>query len=1069
MPRFFTNTYSNYTPTKVGDTVQEQALLSKVQASNYLQANKEYSDTEDVLNNLDTAPGGEWGLNQFKDYYGSEYQKAEKEGNLEDMVGNAGKLIKKGYEDYNLARIIKDKDVYQNNMKALEEAKIPENYKEVTKMKIKDSNPGYYIDPDTGEKKFKPYTPVAIPTYAKVDEELSKILSGWEADNVYTRDENGKITVNQDLLDETGRVYLKKGEVVTRAEIADYTRSFLNNEEFIKQSLQDQADINVSEIALKSGKFDEEEFNYLISKNNPYAQGTQQYNDFQKLYTTAFNDRLKTAKEEAAITGLKFDEASAKFNIAKNLQENLLTNSYIDNAMDKFGYEREELSTYKIKDLEEESKSGSKVLESLNIATYVPILVGSSDTKDGATINMGNLYENKKNLQTSLQQAKSSLAALEADPNASQVTKDKQRALVEQIQSDIENTNIISEMNASSTVNTLLDNGFKFNRKFLYSDNKEVSNIENYEDLKTAAYEDYLDSTKIALSKNLSPRTEINEAYSQINYDYTIPEDNESLILSKQQFDEVFEDTLNKNLQNIETSSIPVIREYVKDIKYEYDKFKKQKPNAINMFQNYQLFDLAFANTTTKDRGPYTGYLQAMEGISKIVKEDLGAFKTFDGMPLSQLVDNETTQINGDVSVRLMNSPINGKLAAQVVIPVKQEGKPTELKTMISLDTDNSNSVAINDIVHNAFGDLSTILTTDYSKLNADKVNMLNAVNSIVNITDGTTAKFDALPLETSKEGDKFEFDIADANFEFITWREGKGNSRNKFLILEDNVEALTVTENGKDPRNSVVNRGKAYGKGVLGYHINDLNPETLLPKKGIQPKYFLIEGNENTDAVTIKGKDIVPEPWFVPYDAGSAAKVREKITLDVATRRGTFNKNALPLETMMPNPDTYIKNYTNSTTIKNKLDKQATLYTPEKGYTRLDEIVLPNEISTRSNLNFVALNSEGINRASKMFSDLRTKGLKPVVTGAGRDSNNVVEESAEHSKHKKFGGLDILKNEAGIYILQLFKTNPKALEEYGISNVLGGYDSHIHIEFKDNLLNPFTEVTQEQYKSLGI
>lgn len=1094
MPKYLTNSYSSYAPTKVGDTVREQALLSKVQASKYLEGKKEFSDVDGVLNNLSPAPGGDWALNNFKEYFKGKTEEADKEGNYEDMIGDAAKIVKTGYEDYGLDGVIKDISIYADNMKQVEEADIPENWKRTKKLEARVINPGYEIDEITGEKVPKRYTPVNIPSYVNVDKEVNSIVSGMQSSNMFDRNKDGSLIMNTDLLDNTGKVYIRKGETVSRERIAEYVTNHMNHEEVLRQGIKDQADMRVKEILYKTGSFTPEHFEGLVSLNNPFRRDSKEYETYNNQFVGAFNSQVKSEIDKADKNGDEIDVDRIYLNVARHLEEGMLKYNYVKNAMDKHGFENETITTFDVEDYEAEAGKTDKILESLDNSTYVGITVGSGDTKDAATINVSNLYDNKKTAVSQLQAARQRLANLLADRNSggevSQVSIDRAKLEVEKIQSDVETIDVIAEKQTSATFQALVNAGFRFKPKNTelegLGNTKQSGNIESYEAWRRSAYETYMRDVRQVIAAGGDPGNHMNRFLKEINPDYQLPEgesrkdilsrifgtkvNGETSILSEQDFYEVLEHKLNESL-NGDGDYLPHgLNDYVSEFKNNYNKLTENNPEAINMFQNNQILHIEHTGTENSSKGVYDEYNRALKAIGLTISRDLGAFKTFDGTPLSQIIDGENKVLNGEIEVSLLNSPVGGDLAAFVEIPIKANGGVTKTQHLISLRTDNDNSETIKDLVHNSLSNLSTVLTKNKGKLSANKVNMLNAVNSIINITDGTTYRYNKMPLETAEEGYvSDDFEIADSTFNFVTYREGKGNNRNKFLISEQNVPGYTVTVNGDDPRKSTVDGVEKYGRGYLGYHINDLDPETLLPREGIKPKYFLDTEDEDSP-VTIRevdgAKDVSMKDWFVPYDAGNAAKVREKITLDVATRRGTFNKDALPYEIMMPEPDKYIQNYVHAPTIQNRLSKQAEIYSPENGYTRLDSIAKPYEISTNSKLNFVALNEQGINRASKLFYDLRTYGLKPVITGAGRDANNEVSEGSHNSLHKKFGGLDILKNEAGIYLTTLSKAQ---LAEYGISSIKADYNDHIHIEFDSKYLKPFTPISKEQYNTLGL
>ncbi len=1048
MERFFTNTYSNYVPTKVGDTVQEQALLAQTQANRFDTAKQEYLTNQNALLNLSAGQNRKRFIDQFNKDFDDEFNSAKERGNFEDMVGSANESVIDGYKKYNINNVLRDEAKYQADIKNLDDSDLPQRYKDFARFENNLLNSKAPVD-EEGNMQYVPYQGIRNYTYENVAEGVGDYIEGMKADGFITQNPDGSgFFINKQI---PGYDNLIKGKQISRQDVERLALDYIGQEANLTKSLEDEATIDVNSLYYNKGRFDLDDVTAVLSKDIPFAKGTKKYNDTLNAYLNSFNEQIELQRKYASENDLPFDEQQSILNTAKQFKVNSLLNKQANIAANKFGFTEIDLIKFK-QDLDSSNNSGN-TNSNLDVGFFSNPTIGTSDSQP--IFNQKRLNENRINLFNGVKALKGELADLEIrakdDPSINNTMLDSKRSQIAEAEEKLQRMNNTVKASASNAFNVLKNSNIKVREsgQGVFED-KTIDSLEDYQD---SSYQVYLKDEQDAsqdFDKFNKDTTILEDLYQDINPNYKIEKGTK---LNKEQFAELFNSQLNSYLNDGDYSN-SFIRNYASGFKNGVDKYKKQNPNNNSLYKSYELFDIKVDEESNKDKRIYRKYQQGLSSIADTIVRDFNNFTDLSGVPISQVLKNNGLELNEDnrkdLEFRLVSTDLNGALVGEIFIPAtdaedKNIKDRQEVRMLVDLTGGNENGKKVNDTVKQIFGDLNLALTeTNVETLPKDKRNMLESTNNILNIANGLTEEFSQIPLTTAKEGELHKFGFADKQFDIIPYQ-NDNTGVNNYLVLDNNTEVY------KDGNYLI-------GKGVLGYGKDlldsDGNP-LVINGKQVSPKYYYY--NENSSNNLFERREdgqIQIKDGFIPYEFGHPNKILEKLTLDRAINRGSFNINEVDENLLYPYPNNYFQNNVNPTTINNRVDKLKNSYSKENGYTPLTDVVDANRIGVKVNLPFLALNDEGINRVKYLFNNL---GL--FVSGGGRDKNNKVEGGADNSVHKSFGALDVIKNKAAA---QLIKMTPEQRAKYGISKIIyndPNHKDHLHIEFDTKYHKKFIEV----------
>lgn len=1047
MVNFFTNTYSEFVPTKVGDTIKEQALLAQTQGNQYKTAKDSYLKNQQSLIKLQAGQNRKELLDTFNADFENSFSEASNQGNFEDLEGVADKQVVDGYRKYNINKVLKDEETHQAEIKALQESDLPEEYKDLAILENNIFNSQNGTN-EEGELSYTPYQPLVNRTNEDVSGELNKYISGMKADGfIRTNPQTGEFVVNKQI---PGYDNLVKDTVISRKDVEKLALGYMSQNPNLTQSIKDEADVGIKSTYYRKGGFSKNDFLDLVSKDITFAKDSSSYNSLLKDYSDKFDEELELRRQYAKENDKPFKEQDQIMQIAQVLKEQSITDQQVNLAANKFGMQDSELIKFKKdKDINlnnsSRSSSGGGSEKLFTDGLFRNTTIATSDSQP--LINYNNISKKKADLKSKIKELISEKATLQREgkltTNDENITSlDSEIKKLSTTKDKLDN---ITKATAVTTLDVLLKKGigFETSQKSGFGKGSTVRSKEQFYD---AAEEKFNNASFVQKENAL-------DSYKELNPDF------EGKTLDSHQLEELINDNINKLTTGQDYNEL-LLNSFAGNIVNSVEQFKKDNPTDDSLFLNFEVFDINQEGLTTKDKQVYKDYNQTLSIIGQTLKDDLNNFTDLTDTPLSQLIP-EGFQIKGDIGVNLISTNISGALvgvAEMTIEEIDEEGRKgtRNIKTLVNLEGGNNNGQKVSELVNQTFGELNTDLASNFQLLKPDKKRMLSAANAIVNISNGVARDFEELGLPTAELGKPVPFEFADKHFDIIPYKQGN-STQNKYLVFDDNTEVF---------KNGVL----SIGRGVLGYGKDLLDSNTGKPLvingKKVSPKYYSYnQGSSSNPADVNDSGELVIKDGFVPAEFKNHQDILERTTLDRALERGTFDINAIPQDMLFAGSDVFKSQHTNSRTVESNTDKKAIQYSTSNGYVPLNQIVDNEDISTDVVLPFVAFNSTGINKARKMFFDIKKAGLKPFITGGGRDENNVVKDGAEHSLHKEFGALDLIKNKAAAFIIQM--SPEERLSKYGITKIVHDdpdHFDHLHIEFDKSLIQDHTKIDQQQF-----
>ena len=1026
---FVTNSYSNYAPADIGDTVEEQALLAQTQKQSFDQAVGNFDTSQNAINSIKAAPGKQYYVNSASRDFESQYDNAKEEGNFEDMVSKAGEVVEQVSDKYKLPTVIKERAQYEADLKAIDDSDNPLEWKEFQKKQIMDRNRNPQFDVE-GNAIFTPYASHDDLAWQDVSKYVNTQISGWKADGVFDyNEETGKYDIKEDIIE--GKAVLRKGTSISPSDIRAFAYDIVRTNPELNRSIQDQSKVAVESILMNQGTFTKEDLMALTEEDNPFQVGTPEHEQFAKEISTAFDRRVKRRLESP----VKADPQQVVAETAIALKDLTLRNTYAGMMANKYGYLNEQLQSWDLPDEEDSSGSGSTV--DLSGAVFGGGTVATSDT----------MLKNSKVLKDAAQE---SLNAAESEYSRLLLAKQKDDA-------DVPDSVIETARLKVETMKQEMDNyaySTKTNAAHVYA---QLNEGKDYKNFQNSSYESYTNragkNVGTGISFGAAPTGGIRGKYFQEDYikyvdsNATFP--TEETLLTKEQFAALQDTTIVNELIDEDHSTTFTAAHGVTLRNLEDE-------DRGSLFKNYQTFNLSLKGASQKQKQPFLEYTQTMDVVSQTLLNNLDAYSTTEGETLTELFEDMEDVRKEGIEFNVLAQPVQGDLAFEVLIPSEDGKKGQTQRKIIQINEDDVNGKLIKDRMNQTMTNLSRTLLAQ-PNLQKDQEDMLASANSILNILDGSKERFDRIPLYTAPEGTMFDMEIGNSTYSFAPYQFGF-EKQNRTLVMKRGVAANMGNSEG-------VQLGNVYSsRGVLGYHIKDTDPNTGEPLPGVTPQYFAYNTNPANSAFTLRednSNQLELADWFVPANFGTPDAAFQRATLNEAKSTGTMNKGASSFETLIQQPELWMQENLDETFINSRTDELILKgYNKDNGYTPLNQIIPSKNIGVNVNQPFLALNgNEAVNRVSSLFADVeQATGLPLIVTGGGRDSHNVVAGGAENSIHKEYGALDLLKTPAAMYLTTL---DDEQLIEYGIdpSSILTSYDDHIHIELLPKYLKSFNPV----------
>lgn len=1049
MNRFKTNTYSKYAPTHVRNTLDNQGLFYETQNLKYHSGLAEHDIVEESLLNMPVAPGEQMWKDNINRMYSEEYKRAQEEGDFENMIGNTKNIIKDYTDNYHLKDLAQSRAAYEQQLEEVENNKdMPLSWKEFQRNEMVFSNRGYELN-EEGEPVYRGYQRVKDLYWENVPEALNKLITGWKESGLYEVLPNGQIEIKKDI---PGYDAIKANDVISREDLRNFAISYMKNEPNLNRAIEDQAYVDTRSILHKQGSIDKADALALVNKNNPFRENTNNYHAYLEMYSDAFDrileENINSKGDE------EYDLQEEIELVSRVLYDDSLRSSFSRMFEDKFGFTKEKLTTFKT---EEGNSTNQRTAED---NPFQAGLFENTIIATGNTINYEALTKNKTKLFEQVKEASDRLEAMKNDGVSTETMIKEVEVEVENLNRRLDANNNISNFAASSVVNSILKSvPLKIKEGGLtYTTDKYT--INDYDSLKEKAYENYLKSlgTDRRTARGsmsfvfTTPVKTYTDEYLKINPTADFSERN---FLNEEEFNILFDAEVSLAVSNPDYKSL-FYNERTLGLNNSIKKARKDESKFNSIFNNLQMFGINTTGLTNAQMEPYKEFIQTLDVISNTILRD-GNFNTIEGTPLEQYEKAYGAFDTDRSSITLLSSPIEGDIVALADIRFLSN-RDLGVKTLVNLTSGNTNEQVIRSRLNQALTNLSNGLFENYDFLDTDKKDMYYAANSLLNIVDGSLERFNELPLYTAPVGSVHRFELGNDTFEFVPYRTGH-KDRNHTLIMQNDVEAFQAN---KDSRGRQI-----VDKGVLGYHALDLD-ENFKPiidpntGKPVLPRYYAYnDKKDGTSPVTInrnaedEKERVQFSEWFVPANYGAPQKVFERLTFEASLSRGNLNKNALENETLYPYSDTYFNQFSHPQTLDTYTDTLIEKgYTEENGYVPLNKIVDSKLIANFDvdskrgvGLPFLAINNEGINRLALLFREStdESRGLLPMITGGGRDVNNVVPGSSGQY-HESFQALDILKNKASLRILQLIRQNPS---KYGIKSYIVK-DDHIHLVIDD-------------------
>ena len=556
------------------------------------------------------------------------------------------------------------------------------------------------------------------------------------------------------------------------------------------------------------------------------------------------------------------------------------------------------------------------------------------------------------------------------------------------------------------------------------------------EDVIEERYQEYLEwvNTIVFSPEGNKMDTYANE-YNKLRDDITIdPEDS----LSRKQFEELWYHNLNNQAADEDYSN-----EFNNMFGLNVYDYLDKEDNPLSMMQNYKTIDFSLDASPAADKIPFNAFTNAKQGIKDALISTFGNMVTTDGKVLSDVIKYPVEIGDEDnIEIEILSNDIAGGIGIALRYNQTVDDKNKNFQKFVSINPSDPN---YGKIVSQLSAGIKPAIDY-YLGLKQRDANANDALMDLVNlqgIIDGRKARFSQLPLATAKEGTSHSMDFGDTTYELLPYQLGD-EGYNRIGIVKHYTESNLADEGGIIADNMIAS------KAIAGYHTKNYDYSKNRPNQGIEPSYFAITGDRETDPFYINEKtgQVIFADWFIPTDTSDSDEIFARLSLESTLDKGNSDLDALSNQTLVKNPNNHIIERGGGQAIEDRIMSLQTegiegkKYSEAKGYIPLTEFTTSDMISIGVNQPFLALNRdtpEAVNKVTRLFSDYNL-----FITGGGRDEHNVVEEGEEDSKHKEYIALDVLKTAEAMRLAR----DPLAYKRYGIIQVLTDYDDHIHFVF---------------------
>ena len=1078
--KWLTNTYSDFVPTKVGDTVDEMKFAYANQADKYDKARENYMTEGTAMESLNANIGNKKHLARAQQEFREAEEIAKQRGDFENMVYDAGTLSTSLSSKYNLKGM---SDGYAKQQ--VDEKRLLENdtyttaHKKYINRKLIEDNAEDNID-ENGNFVYSPYKGMEEMTYVDAFDTIDTKVKGWVKDGLFEKDPiTKKLKVMGDL-SQYGLGHIEKNSYISEQELYDFAITSMQGTGELPDSIEGEAEVAIGNLNYDLGKeLTSDHILQLIYAQNTEKAGTKAYDDYNLSFENALNESIKTVQEKKG--SKDYDENAELVRLGEYYYEQAIKHKYATQIVNKHDGVVESVDTFKIGDpTTSTSKDGAGAGGIEDLSSYNPRIILTGDTE-----KIDDFAEDLNKLKSSLPDLKSKKEQAEKEfklGNIDEATKNKAATDYERTLQTIQSQENFY-VNTANDIFTDLE-GSTVPLKGIKGNNKEPY----FEDLGT--YVDFVHNYMVENTGKTIPESYVGDPNYDINLPYATGQSNNNIEWLQEAYLRIdptykFENTetewetvtnpetrLKEQRVSSGTKELPskemlmeIVEQQATSFAYdedaEADVLKSLFPDFYNkirdnrdtelaknyLHQNYSIQNLNTEGLTQKQRVPYIKYNHSLYDAGQSILADPNNFKNIYNQTLSEAVDLSIADYENAVFKLSPNTSPDGKMVGVLKIPYKTKAKGNKkaetgtYEQIINLGSDSLNSKAVITPIIESIKDINKQFMTNMDNLSNDKIRMFKDNNKILSIYDGTFNDFMSMPILSSKEGEKYTMPIGNRTITFIPYKETE-RGKNKVLTQDDNKYAEVFGQPGLP---------KQTGQAVLGNYAYEYNSDGTL-KEGRNPRYMLITDDANTSPYTIRernGKrEVKFHKNFIPAKATNPITSFENIYNQIALDRGTSDMHALATETLWEHAEQYYTNHLNGATVQDT--EQALIkkgYTSDNNYKLMSDLFVrgngEDHISVNVKQPLLALNTQGENRMVAFFNDVVSRYPDFMITGGGRDAHNVVEGGADDSIHKDYLGMDILKNEASNYILGM---SDAKLKEYGIIKILSNYNDHIHL-----------------------
>lgn len=1101
---WLTNTYSKYAPTKVGDTVKEQALLAKSQREAYDNAGQQFKVGSGMFDKMSGYGTHQDLIDMAQKDYDNEVEDYVNQGNLEDMVGKADTMMKDYNNKYHLKDVVKDAALHQSVMDRLEKMEEDGNpsswtnfYKNETAYLNKE---GYTINEDTGEIEYNPYKAVNPVKYVDKTKAIADKIKDFKAEGLTIQYDDFGNPIGfkaEKTITLPGYHTIEQGEIVPESVVRSVASSLVASEPHIRDSVREEARMAVMRRKMQEGEFTFEDTLDFVTKNiNRYANEDTRKEQIEKAKKEVEKE-LKSRELVAIEDGKVFDEEDALMDIAKQAEFGNIQYTLADQIGEIYGYKKSKLEFIKNNLPDTNTTNGAYTgagSSKVNIFN-----VGSSNTLTdfvNPVERHSELTQRRAQLIKDANALKVQEKSVKGSVPKSEITK-YEKAIAE-VERKLNRNKEIVETNSETIFNEVIEGNGKSvgsligNSYTVVKDRQSLMGSEEEIDNPYKIYKETITSNILNQQKEAKSRTGLSKL---LNGD-----DTEHVQLFKQLAKELYPDYEGEltegiindvidhqiaKIANDQQADLIFLQTYALGLSDKIEDYKESNPTT-KFHEDYPIFDIDSTGITNAKKEPI---VKDFESTMNIIKNGLeldgSNFNTFNGFTYPEyfeewkaVAEKDGGKIDiykDDAVVRPYLSLINGEMAVNVAVPFKKTNSDGSTEEGIEnikvlLNAENANAKEMKLQIKNTVNNIQSTVLQNADNMDENQKRYLMGSVQLANMIDGTTQEWQEKNMESLEEGTKIRLSLGKEDFNFIAYKLTP-SSPNKMLVT-------SKTKPMYDRHGMLITEPKKEEEGVLGFlneHIDEngepkINPVTKTPYK---PRYYRMSNDAGTAVNFDDEGEVVFSSWFTPFSAENSENLRDRLTYQQAIDRGTMNKNATAY--IAPDYNGYINTNTNEVTINERITNK--INNGYEDYVPFTDIVPASRISTNVQLPMSNLNNEGLNAARYLFNNflsIQKDGIlhKAIITGGSRDHNHIVEDSAKGSYHNLDKGVafDVLRSPAIAPLIDIISKYDNGtgvfdaeripeLKRLGIRKVVTvdkngiPYKNHIHISLQDKFI----------------